>query len=125
MEVTSNGLYIDYVGESECNNPISLQWRHNKRDSVSNHQRLHCLLNYRFRRRSKKTSKLHVTGLCAGISPVAGEFPAQKASNAENISIRWRYHATVISDIDENWLESGRVSKVHHTLFKSRECVYL
>ena len=35
------------------------------------------------RRRSKKTSKLRVTGLCEGNSPVIGEFPAQKASNAE------------------------------------------
>ena len=40
-----------------------------------------------FRRRSKKTSKLRVTGLCAGNSPVTGEFPAQMASNAENFSI--------------------------------------
>ena len=37
--------------------------------------------------RSKKTSKLRVTGLCAGNSPVTGEFPAQMASNAENLSI--------------------------------------
>ena len=35
----------------------------------------------------KKTSKLRVIGLCAGISPVNGEFPAQKASNTENVSI--------------------------------------
>ena len=35
----------------------------------------------------KKTSKLRVTGLCAGKSPVTGEFPAQRASNAENVSI--------------------------------------
>ena len=27
--------------------------------------------------KSKKTSKLHVTGLCEGNSPVTGEFPAQ------------------------------------------------
>ena len=40
----------------------------------------------------KKTSKLCVTGLCAGNSPVTGEFPAQKASNAENVSIWWRHH---------------------------------
>ena len=33
-----------------------------------------------FRRRSKKTPKLRVTGLCAGNSPVTGEFPAQRAS---------------------------------------------
>ena len=42
----------------------SLQWRHNGRDSVSNHQPHDCLLNRLFRRRSKKTSKLRVTGLC-------------------------------------------------------------
>ena len=45
------------------------------------------LLNRLFRRRSKKTSKLRVTGLCAGNSPGTGEFPAQMASNAENVSI--------------------------------------
>ena len=65
-----------------------LQWRHNEHGSVSNHQRFHCC----FRLRSKKTSKLRVTGLCAGNSPVTGDFPAQKASNAENVSIRWRHH---------------------------------
>ena len=48
----------------------SLQWHHNGRDSVSNHQPHDCLLNRLFRRRSKKTSKLRVTGLCAGNSPV-------------------------------------------------------
>ena len=35
----------------------------------------------------KKTSKLRVTGLCAGKSPGTGEFPAQMVSNAENDSI--------------------------------------
>ena len=44
------------------------------------------------RRRSKKTSKLRVTGLCTGNSPGTGEFPAQMASNAENVSIWWRHH---------------------------------
>ena len=41
---------------------------------------------------SKKTSKLRVTGLCTGNSPMTGKFPAQKASNAENVSIWWRHH---------------------------------
>ena len=45
-----------------------------------------------FKRRSKKTSKIRVTGLCEGNSPVTGEFPAQRASNAENVSIWWRHH---------------------------------
>ena len=40
----------------------------------------------------RKTSKLRVTGLCEGNSPVTGEFPAQKASNAQNDSIWWRHH---------------------------------
>ena len=44
----------------------TLQWRHNERDDVSNHQRLDCFLNRLFRRRSKKTLKLHVIGLCEG-----------------------------------------------------------
>ena len=51
-----------------------------------------CVLNCSFRRRSKETSKLRVTGLCAGNSPVTGEFPAQMASDAENIFIWWRHH---------------------------------
>ena len=55
----------------------TLQWRHNGRDGVSNHQPQHCLLNRLFRRRSKKTSKLRVTGLCAGSSPVTNEFSVQ------------------------------------------------
>ena len=70
----------------------SLQWRHNGHDSISNHQPHDCLLNRLFRRRSKKTSKLRVTGLCAGNSPGTGEFPAQMASNVENVSIWWRHY---------------------------------
>ena len=66
-----------------------LQSRHNGHDSVSNHQRHHCLLNRLFGCRSKKTSKLRVTGLCVGNPPGT----AQMASNAENVSIWWRHHA--------------------------------
>ena len=39
-----------------------------------------------------KTSEIHVTSLCEGNSPVTGEFSAQKASNAEKVSIWWRHH---------------------------------
>ena len=45
-----------------------------------------------FKRTSKKTSKLRVTGLCKGNFP--GEFPAQKTSNAENVSILWRHYGS-------------------------------
>ena len=70
----------------------SLHWRHDERDGVSNHRRLDCLLNRSLMCRSKKTSKLRVTGLCEGNSPVTGEFPTQRASNAGNVSIWWRHH---------------------------------
>ena len=53
----------------KSSSPLSLHWRHNDHDSVSNHQPHECLLNRLFRRRSKKTSKLRVTGLCVGNSP--------------------------------------------------------
>ena len=69
----------------------SLRWRHDGCDGVSNHHPHDCLLNRLFRRRSKKTSKLRVTGLCVRNSPETGEFPTQMASNAENFSIWWRY----------------------------------
>ena len=72
--------------------PSALRWRHNDHAGVSNHQPPGCLLNRLFRRKSKKTSKLRVTGLCAGNSPGTGEFSAQMASYAENVSIWWRHH---------------------------------
>ena len=61
----------------------SLQWRHNECDGVSNCRCHDCLLNRLFRRRSKKTSKLRVTGLCEGNLPMTSEFPAQRASDAK------------------------------------------
>ena len=42
----------------------TLQWRRNKPDGVSNHRRLDCLLNCLFRRKSNKTAKFRVAGLC-------------------------------------------------------------
>ena len=75
----------------------SLQWRHNERDCVSNHLRLHCLFNLLFRRRSKKTSKLRVTGFCEGIHRWLG-----------NVSIWWRYHMCFIHILDKlvTWMHS-------------------
>ena len=82
----------------------ALQWRHNGCDSVSNHQPHDCLLNLLFRRRSKKTSKLRVTGLCAWNSLVTGEVPAQMDSYAENVSIWWRHH--VYKNIVSVWIHN-------------------
>ena len=81
-----------YVCISHCMkmnfNMASLQWRHNEHDGASNHRRLDCLPNRLFRRRSKKTSKFRVTGLCGGNPPVTGGFPSQRFSNAS----WWRRH---------------------------------
>ena len=70
----------------------SLHWRHNDHGGVSHHQPRGCLLNCIFRGKWKKTSKLCVTGLWAGNSPGTGEFPTQRASNAENVPIWWHHH---------------------------------
>ena len=83
----------------------ALQWRHNERDGVSNHQPHHCLLKRLFRYRLKKISKLRVTGLCAGNSTVTGEFPAKRASNEENVSIWWRHHGTGRGHKDHTWTQ--------------------
>ena len=99
-----SNLYIKGLIEAFCTNAViylsisestlfPLQWRHNERDGVSNPQPHDCLLNRLFRHRWKKTSKLRVTGLCEGKSPVTGEFPAQTASNAENVFSWWRHRA--------------------------------
>ena len=50
-----------------------LHWRHDERDGVSNHQPHDYMLNCLFRLRSKKSSKLCVTGLCAWNSSVTGD----------------------------------------------------
>ena len=60
--------------------------------SVSNHRRPDCLLYHLFRRRSKKTPKLRITGLCERNSPVNDGFPSQSTSNVEYISIWWYHH---------------------------------
>ena len=76
----------------------TLQWRRNDHDGVSNHQPHGCLLNRLFRRRSKKTSRLRVTGLWGGGGgggfTVTGHrwIPRKRASDAENVSIWWRHH---------------------------------
>ena len=88
-------LYIELEPRSQIWG-YPLQWHHNERNGVSNHQPHDCLLKHLLRRRSKKTSKLCVTGLCAGNSPVTSEIAAQRASNAENVSSWWRHHSFAI-----------------------------
>ena len=70
---------------------LSLHWRDNERDGVFNHRRIDCLLSRFFRLRSKKISRLRLTVLWEGNSPVTAEFPA-RTSNEDNFSVWWRQH---------------------------------
>ena len=75
-------------------NQFTFEWHLYERNGFSNHRRIDCLLNRLFRRRSKKTSKLCVTGLCEGNPPVTGGFPSQRASNAAmspSDDVIWHY----------------------------------
>ena len=84
---------------------VILQWRHNRHECISNHQLSDCLLNRLFRRRSKKISKLRDTGLCAGNSPVTGEFPAQIASN--NLKVDEIWIITAIHEVYVLWVKQN------------------
>ena len=61
-------------------------------DGILNHQPHNCFSNRLFRWRSTESSKLCTTDLFVENSPVTDEFPAQRASNAENVTIWWRHH---------------------------------
>ena len=71
----------------------SLQWRHNEHDGVSNHQPHDCLLNRLFKAQIKENIK------APRHWPLCGEFtghrwiPAQRTSNAENVSMTSSYDA--------------------------------
>ena len=67
-------------------------WRNNGHNSISNHCLRIVYSTIYSDADERKPSKLRVTGLCAGNSPGTGEFPAQMACNAENVSIWWRHH---------------------------------
>ena len=68
--------------------PFGIQWRHDKRIGVSNHRHLDCLLERLFRRRSTKTSKLLVTGLCEGNPLLTDWFSSHRACKAENNHVK-------------------------------------
>ena len=61
---------------------MTLQWRYDERDGVSNHMRFDCLLSRSFRHCSKNTPKLRVIGVCEGNSTVVGEFPHRWSVNS-------------------------------------------
>ena len=84
-----------FLHNSVSRNVYSLQWRHNERDGVSNHQSYDCLRNRLFKAQIKENFK--APRHCEGNSLVTGEFPAQRASNAEKVSTVWWRHHVVFS----------------------------
>ena len=99
-EAGDRGHYDVHVIELEVfwqlhEHTATIQWRHNGRDSVSNHQPHNCLLNRLFRRRLKKISKLRTTGLCEGNSPVPANFP-------HKCPVKFRFNDVIMSS---SWME--------------------
>ena len=82
---------------------------------VLNHQRLDCLFSRLFRRRSKKTSKLRVTGLCEGYPLVTGRFPSQRASNAETFPFNGVIMKTMLWNL---WDEPSLQDRFMRHIFK-------
>ena len=90
------------------------QWRHNDRDSVSNQQPHGCLRNRLFRRRSKKTSKLRVTGLCVGNSPGPVNFPhkgpvTRKMFPFVDVIMGEEYAYHLLNCDPCNWISTGLI----------------
>ena len=94
-----------------------LQWLHNERNSVSNHQPHGCLLNLLFRRSSKKTSKPRVMALSEGVnsrwpvnSLVTDEFLCDWWIPGTNGQLRGKhFHLTTSSCCITHW---GRVAYI-------------
>ena len=69
-----------------------------------------------------KTSKLPFTGFCEGNSPVTGEFPTQRARNAENVFIWLRYHGNVYPlDLVQN---ARHISTSFRNIFRGNSLDY-
>ena len=73
-----------------------IQGRHNERDGVSNHRRLHCLLNRLFGEDQRKHQISASLAFFAGIQRWLVT-PLTKVSNAENVSIWWHHHGSAYS----------------------------
>ena len=98
-EIISNLFMDEYAERYPVRQMIirnTLQWRHNERDGVSNHQPHHCLLSRLFKAQIQESIKAPRHWPLCGDSPVTGEFPAQRTSNVENVSIWWRHHASIL-----------------------------
>ena len=96
---------------------ITLQWRHNGGDSVSNHQPHDCLLNVYSgadqRKHESSASLAFVRGIHRGPVNSTGEFPAQMASIAENVSIWWRHRDFIRYCFDSQPSDINKACSTH------------
>ena len=100
--------------------PTSLQWRHNGLDGISNLQLHDCLLNRLFKAQIKENIKAPRHWFCEGNSPVTGEFPTQRTSNAENVSI-WRRH--YVSDENFHRFFNGHWQSLAQPSWQANACL--
>ena len=122
--MTQNSLRWNSFYHLHRHSSLILQWRHNENDDVSNHWHLDCLINRLFRHIPKKTSKLHVTGLCEGNPPGTGGFPSQRSSNMENVSIWWRHHGSWLNQYPTQSCPLPRQQPSQYALINFSLCHY-
>ena len=97
--------------------PLTLHWCHNDHDGVSNHQPHGCLLNRLYRRRSKKTSKLRVTGLCVGNSPGPVNSPHKRPVTRK----MFPFDDVIMSYLHDKllwWFKGGSITGVKQCTFQ-------
>ena len=99
----------------------TLQWSHNERHGVSNHQHLDGLLGRLLRRTSKKISKLRVTSLCEGNPSLTSDSPhkgpvARKMLPVDDVIMDTRHESIFYSKLpvhrSVDWL-LGYTTKKH------------
>ena len=98
--LNTKGSNKSYSILSPCRRDPSLQWRHNRRDGVSNHQPNYCLLNCLFGRRWKKHRSSALLAFVRGIyrwpanSPHKGLVTRKMFPFDDVIMIIFRMHVT-------------------------------
>ena len=113
------GLYLASVRRVSLQ--FTLHWRHNDHDGVSNHQPHGCLLNRLFRRRSKKTSRLRVTGLCVGNSPG----PVNSPHKGPVTRKMFPFDDVIMSCGDTQWLRFKGSKRIFHKIgYKSQRFMH-
>ena len=87
--------------------------RHNGRDGASNHQPRDCLLNRLSDADQRKHQSSASLAFVWGIHRSPVNSPHKKASNAENVSVWWRYHEPPLhisqkKMMDELWFNRNK-----------------